>query len=68
MKKLFLGLLLATFTLSVYSCRETTETETTIEEVDADLEEAGEEIEESVEEVGEEIDEEVIVEDEEIIE
>lgn len=66
MKKLFLSLLLATFTLSFYSCRETTETETNIEEVDADLEEVGEEIEAEVEEVGEEI--EVEVSEEEIIE
>ncbi|NJX17498.1 hypothetical protein HC176_18670, partial [Tamlana crocina] len=47
MKKLFLGLLLAAFTLTSYSCRETTEenVENDIEEVDTDLEETGEDIE-----------------------
>lgn len=42
MKKIFLSILLAAFTLSIYSCRETTEdrTETTIEEADADRNDA----------------------------
>lgn len=60
MKKLFLALLLAVFTLSTYSCRETTESETVIEGND-DFEEAGEELESEMEEIGNEIDEEVDV-------
>ncbi len=58
MKKLFLGLLVAAFTLSTYSCRETTEEniETDMEEVETDLEETGEEMEADLEEAGNEID------------
>ena len=50
MKKLILGVALAAFTLSVYSCRETTEenTETTIEEVEADVDTELEEVETEV--------------------
>ena len=56
MKKLFLGLLVAAFTLSIYSCRETTEnTETNIEEVETDLERTGEDIEDGLEDAGNEI-------------
>lgn len=51
MKKLSLLLLAAVFSLSIYSCRETTEerTEDSIEEVGNDLEESGEEIENDIE-------------------
>lgn len=57
MKKLFLGLLLTVFTLSIYSCRETTEsTETNIEEIDTEMDEVGEDLEDAVDEVGDEID------------
>jgi len=61
MKKLFLGLTLAAFTLSIYSCRETTEenTETTIEEVEADVENTYDEAEAEVEEAAEEVETEV---------
>lgn len=47
MKKLFLSLLVAVFTLSIYSCRETTEdkTEEAVEAVGEDIEQAGEEAE-----------------------
>lgn len=40
MRKLFLGLALAALSLSLYSCRETTQenSDTTIEEVEADVE------------------------------
>ena len=57
MKKLFLGLLVAAFTLSIYSCRETTEenVENNLEEVETDLEETGEDIESGLEEAGDEI-------------
>lgn len=57
MKKLFLALLLAVFTLSTYSCRETTDSETVIEDADSDFDQAGEEIEDGFEEVGDEMDE-----------
>ena len=58
MKKLFLGLLVAAFTLTTYSCRETTEenVEAEFEEVETGEEDAGEEIEAGLEETGEEID------------
>ena len=61
MKKLFLGLALAAFTLSIYSCRETTEenTDTTIEEVEADVESNLEEVETEVEDATEEVETEV---------
>ena len=54
MKKLFLSVLVAAFTLSIYSCRETTEenVETEIEEVESDFEETGEEIESDLENEG----------------
>lgn len=56
MKKISLVLLAAVFSLSIYSCRETTEnTETNIEEVEADMEETGEEVETELEQAGEEI-------------
>jgi predicted small secreted protein len=57
MKKLFLGLLVAAFTLTTYSCRETTEEnmENDIEEVGNDLEETGEDMESDLEEAGDEI-------------
>lgn len=52
MKKLFLSLLVATFTLSIYSCRETTEdkTEEAVEAVGEDVEATGEEVETEMEE------------------
>ncbi|MBK5192701.1 MAG: hypothetical protein JJE07_05715 [Flavobacteriaceae bacterium] len=58
MKKLSLLLLAAVFTLSFYSCRETTEekTEDAVEEIGNDIEEATEESVESVEEATEEVD------------
>ena len=59
MKKLSLAILAAVFTLSVYSCRETTETETSVEEVESDLERTGEEIERAGEEAGQEIEQEL---------
>lgn len=66
MKKLFLGLLVASFTLSIYSCRETTNTEeveTDIErtgdDIESGLEEAGDDIEQAGEEAGREINEEI---------
>lgn len=61
MKKLFLGLLVAAFTLSTYSCRETTEenVENEMEEVGNDLEETGEELESDLEQTGENINEEI---------
>jgi hypothetical protein len=56
MKKLSLVLLATVFTLSIYSCRETTENnETNVDDVEAELEEAGNDIEEGAEEVGNEI-------------
>ncbi len=64
MKKLFLGLFVAAFTLSIYSCRETTENnmENDLEEVGEDmesgLEEAGDELEEAGENIEEEFEEE----------
>lgn len=60
MKKLSLTLLAAVLTLSIYSCRETTEnTETTVEEVESDLETTGDEVEAQVDETGAEIEAEV---------
>ncbi|MDT0649704.1 hypothetical protein [Autumnicola edwardsiae] len=50
MKKLFLLFAVATMSLSIYSCRETTE-----ENVENDMEEIGDDIEESAEEAGEDI-------------
>lgn len=56
MKKLSLLLLGAVFTLSIYSCRETTENhETNVDDVEAEVERAGEEIEGGAERAGEEI-------------
>ncbi len=57
MKKLFLGLFVAAFTLSTYSCRETTEenVENDMEEVGNDLDNAGEEVEADLEETGDEL-------------
>ena len=57
MKKIFLALFLAVFTLSTYSCRETAEEdpETVIDEVGTEVEDAGEELEETADEVGEDI-------------
>jgi phosphate uptake regulator len=56
MKKLSLLLLAAVFTLSIYSCRETTEekTEDAVEEIGNDVEEATEESVEAVEDATEE--------------
>lgn len=65
MKKLSLLLLAAVFSLSIYSCRETTEekTEDAVEEIGDDMEntaeEAGEEMEEAAENVEAEMDEEM---------
>lgn len=61
MKKLFLSLLVAAFTLSIYSCRETTEdkTEDAVEAVGEDVEAAGEEVEAEMEEADTEIEEEM---------
>lgn len=65
MKKLSLLLLAAVFSLSIYSCRETTEekTEDAVEEIGNDIEEsaeeAGEEIEQAADNVEAEIDEEI---------
>lgn len=50
MKKLSLLLLAAVFSLSIYSCRETTE-----ERTEENFEEVGNDIEESAEEVGNDI-------------
>ena len=59
MKKLFLGVMLTAFTLSIYSCRETTEENTTIEEVETDVESTYDEAESEVEEAAEEVETEV---------
>lgn len=65
MKKLSLLLLAAVFSLSIYSCRETTEekTEDAVEEIGNDIEnsaeEAGDEIEEAADNVEAEIDAEI---------
>ena len=65
MKKLSLLLLAAVFSLSIYSCRETTEekTEDAVEEIGNDMEtsaeEAGDEIEQAAENAEAEIDEEM---------
>ena len=65
MKKLSLLLLAAVFSLSIYSCRETTEekTEDAVEEIGDDMEntaeEAGDEIEQAAENAEAEIDEEM---------
>ena len=59
MKKVFLALFLAAFTLSVYSCRETTEEDSeSIEDAGQELEESAEEAGEDIEEAGENVDEE----------
>lgn len=54
MKKLFLLFAVATMSLSIYSCRETTE-----EKTEDAVEEMGNDIEESAENVGNEMEEEV---------
>ena len=56
MKKLSLLLLATVFTLSIYSCRETTEekTEDAVEEIGNDMEEATEESVDAVEEATDE--------------
>jgi len=56
MKKLSLLLLATVFTLSIYSCRETTEekTEDAVEEIGNDMEETTEESVDAVEEATEE--------------
>ncbi|MDT0689100.1 hypothetical protein RM549_04850 [Salegentibacter sp. F188] len=65
MKKLFLLFAVATMSLSIYSCRETTEenAENDMEEIGNDIEnsaeEAGEDIERTTEEAGNEIEAEV---------
>ncbi|HET8886940.1 MAG TPA: hypothetical protein VFM70_11375 [Salinimicrobium sp.] len=65
MKKIFLSLLALTFTLSIFSCRESTgeKTEEAIEAIGEDIEdnarEVGEEIEEGAENLEQEIDEEI---------
>ncbi len=65
MKKLFLMLMIATMSTSVYSCRETTQekTEDALESIGEDIEtnakKAGEKIEAGAEKVAKEIDEEV---------
>ena len=65
MKKLSLLLLAAVFSLSIYSCRETTEekTEDAVEEIGNDIEtsaeEAGDQIEQAADEAEAEIDEEI---------
>ncbi|MCF4101934.1 hypothetical protein L1I30_09675 [Gillisia sp. M10.2A] len=65
MKKLSLLLLAAVFSLSIYSCRETTEekTEDAVEEMGTDIEnaaeEAGDEVEAAADNAGNEIEEEV---------
>lgn len=55
MKNIFLGLFVAAFTVSIYSCRQTTEenTETTIEEVETEIDNTYEETEYEVEEIEE---------------
>jgi len=52
MKKLFLLFAVATMSLSIYSCRETTE-----EKMEEDVEQVGEDIENEMEEAGNEIEE-----------
>ncbi len=61
MKKLSLLLLAAVFTLSIYSCRETTEekTEDAVEEIGNDMEEATEESVDAVENAADEVEAEV---------
>ncbi len=65
MKKLFLLFAVATMSLSIYSCRETTEekTEDAVESMGNDVEnaaeEAGDEVENAVENAGNEMEEEV---------
>jgi len=65
MKKSIIFILAAFFTLSIYSCRETTQEKTEEaaeaigEDIKAGAEEAGEKIEEGAEKVEEEIDEEI---------
>jgi len=65
MKKLFLSFMIAVFTLTAYSCRETTQekTEDALEAIGDDIEDgtrrAAEEIEEGAENLEREIDEEI---------
>lgn len=65
MKKLFLLFAVATMSLSIYSCRETTEenAENDMEEIGNDIEqsaeEAGNDIENAAEEAGNEMEEEI---------
>lgn len=61
MKKLFLLFAVATMSLSIYSCRETTEekTEDAVESMGEDVENAGEEVENAAENAGDEMEEEV---------
>lgn len=70
MKKLILSIFVAALSLSIYSCRETTEekAEEAVEAAGEDIEhntrKAGEEIEEGAEEIEREIDEEIHEDDE----
>ncbi|MDT0641552.1 hypothetical protein RM553_01785 [Zunongwangia sp. F363] len=65
MKKLFLLFAVATMSLSIYSCRETTQedAENDIEEIGNDIEEsaedAGNDIEDATEDAGDEIEDEI---------
>lgn len=61
MKKLFLLFAVATMTLSIYSCRETTEenAEDAVENTGDAMESAGENVENAAEEAGNEMEEEV---------
>ena len=65
MKKLAIVFLLALFTFSTYSCRESTQEKTEEaakaigKDIEAGAEKAGEKIEEGAKKVGEEIDEEI---------
>ncbi|WP_373055477.1 hypothetical protein [Zunongwangia sp. H14] len=65
MKKLFLLFAVATMSLSIYSCRETTQedAENDVEEIGNDIEEsaedAGNDIEDAADEAGDEIEDEV---------
>ena len=55
MKKLFLLLAVATMSLSIYSCRETTTEKSDDMEMSDDMDDMGDEIENSAEEAGDEI-------------
>lgn len=64
MKKLFLGALVTVFTLSIYSCRDTTtevNVEEPVEEVGNDIEQAADEVGDEIDQAAEEVDEEVNV-------